>query len=230
MKTKKIKSKRNTRYTRKKKGVNKKYKKSKRNYTHKRKTKYNPIKRRKCRKKRIYTKKNYSSGDGMLVDVWGPSLWHFLHIMSFNYKVNPTEEDKKNHKDFIYSLTNILPCKYCRENLKKNLKQLPLTQSDLKNRDSFSRWVYNLHELINKMLNKKSILTYCDVRERYEHFRSRCVIEDEKIKRLAKMIKKEKGCVEPMYGKKSKCIITIVPKDKRKKSFKMDKKCIKTRK
>ena len=166
----------------------------------------------------------------MLVDVWGPSLWHFLHIMSFNYKVNPTEEDKKNHKDFIYSLTNILPCKYCRENLKKNLKQLPLTQSDLKNRDSFSRWVYNLHELINKMLNKKSNLTYCDVRERYEHFRSRCVIEDEKIKRLAKMIKKEKGCVEPMYGKKSKCIITIVPKDKRKKSFKMDKKCIKTRK
>tara|TARA_Y100000389_G_C17308152_1_gene436515 strand:- start:44 stop:736 length:693 start_codon:yes stop_codon:yes gene_type:complete len=230
MKTKKMKMKRN-KYTRRKKGIKiKKIRNKKWNYKSKRKTKYG--KNRKHRKKRIYTKKNYNSGDGMLVDVWGPSLWHFLHIMSFNYKVKPTAGDKKYHKDFIYSLTNILPCKYCRENLKKNLKQLPLTCEDLKNRDTFSRWVYNLHELVNKMLKKKSKLTYCDVRERYEHFRSRCVIEDEKIKRLAKMIKneKEKGCVEPMYGKKSKCVITIIPKDKRKASFKMDKKCIKTRK
>jgi hypothetical protein len=43
----------------------------------------------------------------------------------------------------------------------------------MKNRESFSRYVYELHELVNKMLNKKSGLKYCDVRERYEHFRAR---------------------------------------------------------
>ena len=28
-------------------------------------------------KKRIFTKKNYMSGDGMLTTVWGPSMWHY---------------------------------------------------------------------------------------------------------------------------------------------------------
>ena len=31
-------------------------------------------------------KKDYLSGDGMLTSVWGPSLWHYLHTMSFNYQ------------------------------------------------------------------------------------------------------------------------------------------------
>ena len=71
--------------------------------------------------KRTYRKKDFSSGDGMLTSVWGPSLWHYLHTMSFNYPVKPTNEDKKNYKKFIMSLKHVLPCKYCRINLRKNL-------------------------------------------------------------------------------------------------------------
>ena len=41
--------------------------------------------------------------------------------------------------------------------------------------------------------------------------------------------KKEKGCVEPLYGKKSKCVIKIVPKDKKVPTFQMDEKCKKKR-
>ena len=59
------------------------------------------------KKKRIFTKKNYMSGDGMLTAVWGPSMWHYLHTMSFNYPVNPTEDDKKNIKN-LYLTYNIL--------------------------------------------------------------------------------------------------------------------------
>lgn len=40
------------------------------------------------RKKRVYTQKNFNSNDGMLTSVWGPSLWHVLHCMSFNYPVD----------------------------------------------------------------------------------------------------------------------------------------------
>ena len=117
----------------------------------------------------------------MLTTVWGPSMWHYLHTMSFNYPTEPTSEDKNNYRNFILDLQNVLPCKYCRMNLKTNLKQLPLKMSDMKNRENFSKYIYNLHELINKMLNKKSNLTYCDVRERYEHFRARCTDEKPKI-------------------------------------------------
>jgi hypothetical protein len=189
--------------------------------------------------KKVYTKKEYSSGDGMLTSVWGPSMWMYLHTMSFNYPVEPTMEDKTHYRDFVLSLKYVLPCKYCRMNLKTNFKHLPLTMSDMKNRETFSRYIYNLHELVNKMLHKNSNLTYCDVRERYEHFRSRCTDENKlKLFSLSKMKKTQKtrknkgahkGCTEPLYGKKSKCVIKIVPQDQRVASFQMDKKCIKRR-
>lgn len=195
------------------------------------------------KKKRTFTAKDFSSGDGFVTKLWGPAAWHLLHTISFNYPVNPTNEDKKNYRNFILSLQNVLPCKYCRMNLKKNFKQLPLTMKTMKNRDSFSRYVYRLHELVNRMLKKKSGLSYCDVRERYEHFRSRCT-EDKKpklfkfnktVKRALKNEKKkevegkEKGCTEPLYGKKSKCVLKIIPDEKKEETFEIDKKCMKTR-
>ena len=187
-------------------------------------------------KKRTFKKREYSSGDGMLTTIWGPSMWHFLHTMSFNYPVKPSKEDKIHYRDFILSLQYILPCKYCRQNLKTNLKANPLKMSDMESRDTFSRYIYKLHEIVNKLLGKKSHLTYCDVRERYEHFRSRCTKDDKpKILKLSdvktkKNIKKEKGCTEPLYGKKAKCVIKIVPQEEKCKTLQIDKKCIKTRK
>ena len=184
-------------------------------------------------RKRVFSKKDYNSGDGMLTMSWGPAIWHYLHMMSFNYPSNPTSEDKKYYRDFILNLQYVLPCKYCRNNLKNNLKQKPIQMCNMKNRETFSRYVYDLHELVNKMLKKKSNLTYCDVRERYEHFRSRCTEEKPRVfnfKRV-KTIKntKEQGCSEPLYGKKSKCLINIVPQEDRRATFRMDKKCIKTK-
>ena len=206
-------------------------------------------------KKRTFKKQDYISGDGMLTTVWGPSMWHFLHTMSFNYPVAPSAEDKQHYKDFMLSLVHILPCKFCRQNLATNYKVFPLKPSDMASRDSFSRYVYKLHELVNKMLKKKSGLSYCDVRERYEHFRSRCTSDKPKLFDLKEELKeakalvsddnktmenktmenkkdkkdKEKGCTEPLYGKKSKCIIKIVPQEEKCKTMQIDKKCIKRR-
>ena len=186
-------------------------------------------------KKRTFSKKDFLSGDGMMTKIWGPAMWHYLHTMSFNYPVNPTNEDKKNYRDFIINLKNVLPCKYCRINLTNNFKKKPIQMCHMKSRDTFSRYIYELHETVNKMLNKKSNLTYCEVRERYEHFRSRCTNEKPKVftfkktTTLKKREKREKGCTEPLYGKKSKCIINIVPQEDRTATFKINKKCIKTR-
>jgi hypothetical protein len=184
----------------------------------------------KTRKQRVFTAKDYNSGDGMLTSSWGPAQWHVLHMMSFNYPVNPTKEDKINYKNHILSLRNVLPCKYCRMNLTKNLKAFPLTMEHMKSRDTFSRYVYDLHEMVNKMLKKKSGLSYCDVRERYEHFRSRCTQDKPKLFEINKVNLPEKGCTEPLYGKKSKCIIKIVPQEDKEQTFQMDKNCLKRRK
>ena len=121
----------------------------------------------------------------------------------------------------------------------------------MSNRGTYSKYVYELHELINNMLKKPSNLTYEEVRDRYEHFRSRCTdkpkvynfkqnkTKSNKIKsnntksnntksnNKTKEKTEEKGCTEPLYGKKSKCIIKIVPQEEKGASFQMDKKCIK---
>jgi len=102
----------------------------------------------------------------------------------------------------------------------------------MKSRETFSRYIYELHETVNRMLNKKSNLTYCDVRDRYENFRSRCTDEKPKVftfKKSSRRNKTEKGCTEPLYGKKAKCVINIVPQEDKTATFQMDKKCIKTR-
>jgi len=195
-------------------------------------TKKKNKKRLKKTKKRVYNKNDYKSGDGMLTSVWGPSLWHYLHTMSFNYPISPSKEEKKRYKNFIMSLRHVLPCKYCRINMKKNLKAVPLNNKALKNRTNFSKWMYCLHEHINKMLKKKSGLNYCQIRERYEHFRSRCTLDLKDLKfkekkKKTKKNKKEKGCTESLYGKKSKCLIRIVPKENREVTLKIDKSCIK---
>lgn len=176
--------------------------------------------------KSIYNNKDYQSGDGMLTSVWGPSLWHYLHLMSFNYPINPTKIQKQKYKQLLLNFQYTLPCKYCRINLKKNFQKFPLTDKIFENRNNFSRYIFNLHEQINKMLGKNSGLTYCEVRDNYEHFRSRCTIDKPKVFNYTKKIK-EKGCTTPMYGKKSKCIIKIVPQEEKCKTFNIDKRCLK---
>ena len=182
--------------------------------------------------KRTFKKRDFQSGDGMLTSVWGPSLWHYLHTLSFNYPWKPTPEQKEAYKNQILLLQKTLPCKYCRINLKNNFKMCPLRNCHMKNRDTFSRYVYQLHETVNKMLGKKSGLTYCDVRERYEHFRARCLTDEKtrknkwKFKKTKKRREKEKGCTEPLYGKKAKCVIQIVPQEFKCNSFNVHKKCM----
>tara|TARA_X000000950_G_scaffold245346_1_gene302133 strand:- start:1157 stop:1771 length:615 start_codon:yes stop_codon:yes gene_type:complete len=202
----------------------------------KNKTRKNIIKKKKNKKtKRKFSNSELNSGDGMLTTVWGPSLWHYLHILSFNFPVKPTNIQKKKYLEFIKNLQYTLPCKYCRINLRKNFKILKPNKNIVESRETFSRYVYNLHELINSMLNKKSNLTYNDVRQRYEHFRARCTkknIKDKifKNKVIKKTVKKEKGCTTPYYGKKSKCIIKIVPQENKCNTFQMDNKCLRSKK
>ena len=118
---------------------------------------------------------------------------------------------------------------------------MPLTSKVMESRDSFSRYIYRLHETVNKLLNKKSGLSYYDVRERYEHFRSRCTQDSKepivtmpylkKTRKNKKENKKEKepekGCTEPLYGQKAKAVIQIVPKTKVCDTLQIDERCLK---
>ena len=188
----------------------------------------------------VYGQEDYHSNDGMLTTVWGPGIWHYLHTMSFNYPVNPTREEKHHYRDFVLGLKYVLPCGKCRKNLAKNFRRLPLTMAAMESRDTFSKYMYDLHETVNHMLEKRSGLSYADVRERYEHFRARCVQPLDKEEQLGgarktrrnKKVKKvndEKGCVVPLYGQKARCILQIVPQEVKSATIQIDGRCIKKR-
>ena len=177
--------------------------------TKKRKQSLNNFTKKKKQKQPCYTNADYNSNDGMMTSIWGPSTWHLLDSISFNYPILPTKQEKQNYKEFILSLKNVLPCGKCRSNLVKNFQILPLKNHHLMSRETFSTYIFHLHEVVNKMLGKKSGLTYEKVRDSYEQFRARCHITPTN----------EKGCVIPFYGIKNKCILQIVPEKKRCKTF-----------
>lgn len=186
--------------------------------------------------KECLKKTQYISGDGMLTSVWGPPMWHFLHTMSFNYPNNPDEfnknYDKKNNTkgykiqdhyiDFIVNLTHMLPCGSCRTNLVNNLDDLKFYKNKekiTKNRLNFSKFIYKLHNKVNKMLGKPKYKTYNYVRDKYESFRARCN-NDTNV---------EKGCTEldvSLYKiKKSKCVLNIIPAETNTQSMLVHKDC-----
>ena len=91
-------------------------------------------------------------------EIWGNHGWKFIHYISLGYPDNPTRNDKDLYKNFYYSLQDVLPCDKCAENYKKNLLENPI-DNHLDNRETLMKWVIDIHNSVNKELNKE-ILDY----------------------------------------------------------------------
>lgn len=169
-----------------------------------------------------FTEADYNSDMGMSTRVFGPIQWSFFHMISFNYPVHPTEDDKEHYHQYVLSLQYVLPCLSCRNNYKKNLKAANYSKDKLKDRATFSRFVYDLHNQVNNMLGKLNYLTYEAIRDRFELFRAKCVNDTP----IIPVHNKELGCVVPLNNVKSQCLINIVPFNDKRDTFNIDKKCI----
>ena len=98
-------------------------------------------------------------------DIWGPHGWKFMHYVSLGYPSNPSEEDKRNYKNFYTSLQHILPCAKCAQNYSHNLKKYPI-DNHLGSRDTLIRWVIDIHNQVNNELGKKEY-TYIEALDLY---------------------------------------------------------------
>ena len=122
----------------------------------------------------------------MNVNKWGPPGWKFLHTITFNYPLKPTNYDKKRYKDFFNSIETILPCKYCRDSFKIYAKYLPIDKF-LDDREGVTYWLYRIHNLINEKVfaKKENCCDFLEVIERYESYRAKgckTVTKDDKQK------------------------------------------------
>ena len=89
--------------------------------------------------------------------VWGPHGWKFMHFVSLGYPENPSQEDKRQYKEFYESLQHILPCGACAQNYKLNLQRTPIDNS-LDSRDTLIKWVIDIHNRVNQETGKKTLI------------------------------------------------------------------------
>ena len=154
-------------------------------------------------------KEKNGDDSGMQTRVWGPAGWLFLHSIAQNYPWHPNEQQKKDYFEFFKQTGNVLPCRYCRESYQEYIKEpgTELNMIVLNNRKTLAKWLYNIHERINKKLGIKSHVTFEQVWNKYESFRSKCTKTVEPKEEV------KKGCVDAKSGLRKKCEIKVVSVD-----------------
>jgi len=149
--------------------------------------------------------------NGLLTKVWGPDMWKALHSIAFGYPLTPSEDQKMQYKQFFTSLGHVLPCIYCRisynefitgtsqdgEKIKDYDARLFIDDSIFESRETLTKWLYYIHERVNKKLDVDYKVSYEDVVVRYESFRAICSPD-------------KKGCIMPLDKKAQSYVIADV--------------------
>ena len=116
--------------------------------------------------------------NGLMVSVWGPVGWKYLHSVAYGYPVNPLEYDAKNglasgttennYKIFFTFVGKTLPCGLCRESYAKFITENPIRA---KSRDELTRWLWEIHNMVNEKLgNGDKNEPFENTKEFYESF------------------------------------------------------------
>ena len=82
-------------------------------------------------------------------DFWGPPVWTSIHIFAATLR----PENANAFKTYLWSLTQLLPCDYCKTNLKTKLEKFPPDSYLTNNHDAFF-YSYLLHDLVNQHISR----------------------------------------------------------------------------
>ena len=92
------------------------------------------------------------------IETWGPKAWHLLHAFSINNNYKIPNNMIHNYYVFYTSFFYVLPCLVCSEHYSDILYKLYPLEEDKINRIYLKRWVFTIHNIINKSLHKKIYL------------------------------------------------------------------------
>ena len=115
-----------------------------------------------------------NSSNGFQTQVWGTPGWVFLHCIAFNFPLVPTKKQKMDYIRFFKSIGTVLPCKYCRMCYTEMVNKGPLkiTLKTVRDRRTFSKWVYNIHKAVTKRTTNKKTPPFGDIADMYNSFRA----------------------------------------------------------
>ena len=103
------------------------------------------------------------SNNGIKTSFWGPHAWGFLFSIIagvYPIKLNRANKDHmkivKSVQSTLKALEHTLPCGYCRCSYKEYIRDLPLKDYE-QSRMSMMRWLYLLHDKVNKKLMNQEL-------------------------------------------------------------------------
>ena len=122
----------------------------------------------------------YTSGNGISTDVFGPASWFLLYCIAANSPIDPSPTAKARSLEFLKSFQGILPCLKCRQSFCNHFRDIVKSKfrgdvlNALESRDAFFEFVYLLHNAVHRQQNKGNLpFTLRDARLTLESVRAR---------------------------------------------------------
>ena len=105
---------------------------------------------------------------------WGPDGWKIFHSIAEGYPDKPTNDERYMYGCFFKCLRFVLPCIYCRISFKEYSEKLQV-DDHLDSKESLTKWMYNMHNLVNDKLRTQGFLhendpSYVDIKTKYKNF------------------------------------------------------------
>jgi hypothetical protein len=86
--------------------------------------------------------------------IWGSHGWNFIHNIALGYDDKYNYQQKSNYINFFNILGDVIPCEKCSKHYKDYIIKNP---PNINNKDSLFKWTVDIHNNVNKILNKKQI-------------------------------------------------------------------------
>lgn len=146
---------------------------------------------------KAFRKSKDLSSNGIKTSFWGPNAWNFLFSTiagSYPIKYDHTNKDHQRRvRGFIQQFTALketLPCIYCRQSYARFLKELPI-HDYLESRAHMMKWLYLLHDKVNKKLIAQEEECYQSELEKLKMLRTDKKISSSKYSLKANALAKE---------------------------------------
>lgn len=142
--------------------------------------------------------------NGMLVSMWGPPGWRYLHSVAHGYPESPADYDslhenpvgstESNYKMFFSMVGKTLPCRLCRDSYIQFVSENPVRAGS---RQELTRWLWEIHNKVNEKLGRTyEFADFDSTTKYYEGFRAKCTPNS-------------KGCTEALHPIRNRCFIII---------------------
>ena len=121
-----------------------------------------------CANKPPSLKQCLKSNDGFISSIWGPMMWWQMESVALfsNYAPSNITKTSLALTQYFDALGGILPCSYCRDNYANNRSVLRTPR--YKTADETALYVYRLHNVVNKALDKKNVnVTFRDMKKKH---------------------------------------------------------------